>query len=923
MIKKTLCIVPLIVMMTLGLAAQGATPFNVRAIYDTQIANDEAQGPDATDGGSGTHVRDIDVRRRVVLVSFDISQAKALGVMFQDVTLSVISNSGGVMYVYGVLEEFDNLGEAALTWNTAPGVVNNPAPDVGSPVALDTDDLSELLIEFSGLPSGDTRATSDPSQALSDFMNTDTDGIITLVFAPQDGSSVILRSSVRWNNENAGTFLEGLVGGTLVNASKPAPENGLTDVYRDRTLSWTSGGFAATHDIYLGQNFDDVNDASRNNPMGVLASQDLDTNSLTPGRLELGKTYYWRVDEVNSAPSNTIYRGAIWSFQVEPKSYVLGSDAVTATASSSNAETASGANTANGSGLEGDMHSTLPDDMWLSKLVIPGLVPDPSLTYEFDKPYTLDALKVWNYNASAESTIGWGVKDVTVEYSVDGIDWVALDITQFARASGTAATGPTDTFGLNGLTAQSVRISILSNWGNILAQYGLSEVQFMVIPTSARYPSPEMDAMNVDPLGVLTWRPGRKAGDHVVSVGLDPDAMGDSITLTNNQVDMSALNLELGQTYTWTVNEVNETETPSVFSGDLWSFSTQDFFVVDDFEGYSNLSPNRPFQTWLDGFGYSADEYFPVEYGGNGTGAGIGHDIWVITSPHFDGEIMEMDTVHSGNKSMPFYFNGAGSQTDRSFTPSQDWSQAGATTLVITFFGSPGSTGQLYAKINNVKVDYGGNANNLALPVWSQWNIDLASLNTNLSSIQTLSIGVDGNASGMILLDDIRLYANAPALPTEVVWVEAETGTVTAPMQVFPESETPGASGTGYVSCPVGTADEGNGPTYPDGTLTVPFTVDGGVYTARLRVAFPGGDDSCWIRIPDAAIDSTVHASGWIHFNDIPGGTTWHWSQAIKSEDQGGEPPVQFTLAPGTHTLDIAYRGAELKIDAVEFSLVE
>ncbi|MCF7975091.1 MAG: hypothetical protein K9N55_14860, partial [Phycisphaerae bacterium] len=157
MFKKTVFIASLILVMALGFAAQGATPFSVRAFYDTQIANDEAQGPNATDGGSGTHVRDIDVRRRVTLVSFDISEAKALGLMFQDVTLSVISNSGGVMYVYGILEDFDNLGDAPLTWNTAPGVGNNPTPAVGSPVEVDTSEAVELFA-FEGLPSGDTRA---------------------------------------------------------------------------------------------------------------------------------------------------------------------------------------------------------------------------------------------------------------------------------------------------------------------------------------------------------------------------------------------------------------------------------------------------------------------------------------------------------------------------------------------------------------------------------------------------------------------------------------------------------------------------------------------------------------------------------------------------------------------------------------------
>ncbi len=41
-----------------------------------------------------------------------------------------------------------------------------------------------------------------------------------------------------------------------------APGKGATDVPRDVILSWRPGKFAATHDVYLGTIFDDVNDAT-------------------------------------------------------------------------------------------------------------------------------------------------------------------------------------------------------------------------------------------------------------------------------------------------------------------------------------------------------------------------------------------------------------------------------------------------------------------------------------------------------------------------------------------------------------------------------------------------------------------------------------------------------------------------------------
>ena len=50
------------------------------------------------------------------------------------------------------------------------------------------------------------------------------------------------------------------------------------------------------------------------------------------GTLEFGKTYYWRVDEVNGPPNANVFKGQVWSFTVEPYAYPI--KGVTATASS-------------------------------------------------------------------------------------------------------------------------------------------------------------------------------------------------------------------------------------------------------------------------------------------------------------------------------------------------------------------------------------------------------------------------------------------------------------------------------------------------------------------------------------------------------------------------------------------------------------
>jgi hypothetical protein len=152
--------------------------------------------------------------------------------------------------------------------------------------------------------------------------------------------------------------------------------------------------------------------------------------------------------------------------------------------------------------------------------------------------------------------------------------------------------------------------------------------------------------------------------------------------------------------------------------------------VVDDFESYGNTSPNRPFQTWIDGVGFT--EPAPGNPGNN-TGAAVGHDIW-NPGEHFDGLIMEAGIVNSGEQSLPLYYDNSGtngvlpySQIDRTLSPAQDWTQLGITKLIIHFYGSPGNTGQLYVKINGTKIAYSGNAADIAAEAWTPWEIDLTS----------------------------------------------------------------------------------------------------------------------------------------------------------------------------------------------------
>ncbi|MHC4675715.1 MAG: LamG domain-containing protein, partial [Planctomycetota bacterium] len=102
-------------------------------------------------------------------------------------------------------------------------------------------------------------------------------------------------------------------------AENPTPEDEAEDVFPDVVLSWTAGFDAASHDVYFGTNFNDVNDANttvdpNNVYMGNQGVEDVNYDPSPAGLLEFGITCYWRIDEVNG-PS--VYTGDVWSFTVD------------------------------------------------------------------------------------------------------------------------------------------------------------------------------------------------------------------------------------------------------------------------------------------------------------------------------------------------------------------------------------------------------------------------------------------------------------------------------------------------------------------------------------------------------------------------------------------------------------------------------
>ncbi len=552
---------------------------------------------------------------------------------------------------------------------------------------------------------------------------------VTFVFSQTSSSSTVSEAFFLMN----GFEIDSL--SSINKAQAPSPENWDEDIALSSTLSWVAGLYAVTHDVYLGTNFDDVNDASRVNPGNVLVSQNQTDTTFIPEELVLDGVYYWRVDEVNEDPS-TIFKGDVWTFSAEPIAFAIDANSITATASST--EKGDAQNTVNGLGLTDDLHSFTSSQMWLS------LQSDPCeawIEYTFDQVYTLNEMQIWNYNGENENFLGYGFKEALIEVSVDGNEWVVFDSNAvIAQAVGQPNAEVSTIIDMGAISASAVRITALSNWSIFgMRYYGLSEVRFTSIPTAARLPVPDDGDTDVPVDQILSWRSGRYASEHEVYLGTDVNSMTLVATVTN--AEYAPADLVYDASYVWAVNEINETSGKS-YNGDTWTFSTPAYANIDDMESYGDN--NLIFETWADGYDDKNDD----------NSSQVGLD---------DPPYVEQNIAFDGSQSMPMYYENKDSDMYASAVMSldgDDWTQGGAKTLTLFFRGDvENDGGQLYVEINDEKITHDGALN---LAIWTQWNIELDSLNTDLTDVTSMTIGVDGVGEGWIYVDAIRLYREAP-----------------------------------------------------------------------------------------------------------------------------------------------------------------
>ena len=336
-------------------------------------------------------------------------------------------------------------------------------------------------------------------------------------------------------------------------ATRPNPADGAIHADTWVNLSWSPGNSAVSHDVYLGDDYSVVEDATRD-------SEEFRGNQTEnfyvagfpgfayPDGLSPGQTYYWRIDEVNEADPNSPWKGDIWSFSIPPRTAYdpdpadgaefVGPDNVTLSWTP---------------GFGAKLHTVfIGDDYDQIRSATAGM-PSGTATYQ---PGPLEREKVYY----------WRVDEF------DGLTTYAGDIWGFTTPGAAGSLQPA-----NG--AADVEHSTILTWtpaenaDSHQVYFGMEKEAIKNATTA----SPEYKGSRA--LGSESYDPGK---------------------------------LDWDTSYYWRVDAVYGANT---VKGLVWRFTTADFLVVDDFESYTDddAAGQAIWQTWVDGFGI-ADNGAQVGY---------------------------------------------------------------------------------------------------------------------------------------------------------------------------------------------------------------------------------------------------------------------------------------------------------------------
>ncbi|MBN2314774.1 MAG: hypothetical protein JXM79_12660 [Sedimentisphaerales bacterium] len=335
-------------------------------------------------------------------------------------------------------------------------------------------------------------------------------------------------------------------------AFAPNPADGALHQDTWVTLTWSAGDMAVSHDVYMGVNFDDVNEGAG----GTFRGNQMDTFYVAgfpgfayPEGLLPGTTYYWRIDEVNDADPNSPWKGSVWSFMVPPRTAYYPDPADGAENVDPNSPILSWT-----PGFSAKLHTVYFGDNFDEVNNATGGAPRGLTTYQTD---TLEREKVYY----------WRVDEF------DAVTTYKGDVWTFTTPGAVGNPQPA-------YQAADIQLNAILSW------------------TPADSTASHQLYFGTDKNAVRSADTG------------SPEYQG-SIALEAEQYDPGLL--EPDTTYYWRVDEVDAQG--NTVKGPLWMFTTGTFILIDDFENYTDddAAGLAIWQTWIDGYGV-ADNGAQVGY---------------------------------------------------------------------------------------------------------------------------------------------------------------------------------------------------------------------------------------------------------------------------------------------------------------------